>query len=157
MNRMAVIGIILGIIIVALSIYLIIMSSSTPSATPSPSVVPLGSPVPTIVGPSFQVKQYTFQGTQDVIIPLLSEDFVVVVSPAQNQNVSLTAWFNLTNNTNQDSSSLVVINSPVTITEPTPVLSSQALKANNVAYIGYPYLVLALNGSGTIYISFYVE
>lgn len=134
-------------------------SSQAPSASSQSSItppsLPSNTPSPTSSAQTqpFIVQTYSVSGTMNLVIPLLSETFIVAVYP-QN-SVSLTAWFNLNNSQQQDQTSLVVIDNPVTITQPTVILTSDGLKQNNVPYEGYPYLVLSTYGTATIVVSFY--
>lgn len=129
-------------------------SSQSPSpATPTPSTTPSPSPTPTPTQP-FVVNTYSVNNT-NVLIPLLSEDFVISIKPLSDQ-VSVMAWFNIENDVQQHGDSLIVNNNPITITQETPIIYSDVLKSQNVPYNGYPYLVIAVAGFAEIKASFYV-
>ena len=128
-----------------------------PSNTPTSSLTPSMSPNPTNTptpSQSFIVNTYTVTNT-NVLIPLLSEDFVISVKPYSDQ-VSVMAWFNIENDVNQHGDSLVLNSDPITITQETPIIYSDVLKTQNIPYEGYPYLVIAVAGSAEIKASFYV-
>jgi len=120
---------------------------STPPTTPYPSNTPTPSQ-------PFIVNTYTVTNT-NVLIPLLSEDFVISIKPFSDQ-VSVMAWFNIENDIKQHGDSLILNNDPITITQETPIIYSDVLKTQNIPYEGYPYLVIAVAGSAEIKASFYV-
>jgi len=122
---------------------------STPPTTPYPSY----TPTPTPTNP-FIVNTYTVTNT-NVLIPLLSENFVISIKPFSDQ-VSVMAWFNIENDIKQHGDSLILNSDPITITQETPIIYSDVLRTQNVPYEGYPYLVIAVAGSAEIKASFFV-
>jgi len=133
---------------------------STPPTTPYPSYTPTPTtpypsytPTPTPTNP-FIVNTYTVTNT-NVLIPLLSENFVISIKPFSDQ-VSVMAWFNIENDIKQHGDSLILNSDPITITQETPIIYSDVLRTQNVPYEGYPYLVIAVAGSAEIKASFFV-
>lgn len=126
-------------------------NTPTPSLTSSMSQNPSNTPTPS---QSFIVSTYTVTNT-NVLIPLLSEDFVISIKPFSDQ-VSVMAWFNIENDIKQHGDSLILNNDPITITQETPIIYSDVLKTQNIPYEGYPYLVIAVAGSAEIKASFYI-
>ena len=125
-------------------------SSVMSSTLPTP---PYPSYTPTPTNP-FIVNTYTVTNT-NVLIPLLSENFVISIKPFSDQ-VSVMAWFNIENDIKQHGDSLILNSDPITITQETPIIYSHVLKTQNIPYEGYPYLVIAVAGSAEIKASFFV-
>jgi len=122
-------------------------SSAISSTLPNPSYTPTSTQ-------PFIVNTYTVTDT-NILIPLLSENFVISVKPLSDQ-VSVMAWFNIENDITQHGDSLILNNDPITITQETPIIYSHVLKTQNIPYEGYPYLVIAVAGSAEIKASFFV-
>jgi len=172
MDKKIVYSVLLSIVIVAILIYLfVIRTSPTPSsASPSPSpqqslsISPSPSPQQ-----SFIVQTYMLSQAGNIMIPLLSENFVVSVKPlgtaassttsgsSSPPSVSISTWFNIENDTKLHDDSLIINETPVTITQETPIIFSDVLKQNGVPYHGYPYLIIASDGPLLIKVAFYIE
>jgi hypothetical protein len=105
----------------------------------------------------------------NIMIPLLSENFVVSVKPlgtatssatsatSSPPSVSISTWFNIENDTKLHNDSLIINETPVTITQETPIIFSDVLKQNGVPYQGYPYLIIAADGPLLIKVAFYMD
>ena len=159
MDKKIVYSILLSIVIVAILVYLfVIRTSPTPSpASPTPSPQP------------FIVQTYMLSQAGNIMIPLLSENFVVSVKPlgttasgatsatTSPPSVSISTWFNIENDTKLHDDSLIINETPVTITQETPIIFSDVLKQNGVPYQGYPYLIIAADGPLLIKVAFYMD
>ena len=152
MDRRVVYSVVLAIAITVLLVYVFVIRKTTASAATSTTTTTV-----TITQPSsqpFVVKEYTINQAGNILIPLMSEDFIISVKPTNGQ-ASISMWFNIEDDVKQHDDSLIVNNSPVTITQETPVLYSSTLKQNGVPYEGYPYLVIATNAPILVKASFY--
>jgi len=159
MDKKIVYSILLSIVIVAILIYLFVIRKPTASTSASPTP----SPQP------FIVQTYMLSQAGNIMIPLLSENFVVSVKPlgttassttsatTSPPSVSISAWFNIENDTKLHDDSLIINETPVTITQETPIIFSDVLKQNGVPYHGYPYLIIAADGPLLIKVAFYMD
>lgn len=150
MDRKVIYSVVLAIAITVLLVYIFVMkrpSTTTGTTVTAPSSASTGEP--------FVVKEYTINQAGNILIPLMSEAFVISVKPINGQ-ASISMWFNIENDVKQHDDSLIVNNSPITITQETPVLYSSTLKQNGVPYEGYPYLVISTNAPILVKASFYV-
>jgi len=160
MDKKIIYSILLSIAIVAILIYLFVIKKpvTSTSTTSSPSQQP------------YVVQTYTLSQAGNILIPLLSENFVVTAEPlgleaakalgvtstTSAPSVSISVWFNIENDTKLHNDSLIINETPITITQETPIIFSDVLKQNNVPYHGYPYLVIAADGPLLIKIAFYM-
>jgi len=160
MDKKIIYSILLSIAIVAILIYLFVIKKpvTSTSTTSSPSQQP------------YVVQTYTLSQAGNILIPLLSENFVVTAEPlgleaakalgvtstTSAPSVSISVWFNIENDTKLHNDSLIINETPITITQETPIIFSDVLKQNNVPYHGYPYLVIAADGPLLIKIAFYI-
>jgi len=160
MDKKIVYSILLSIAIVAILIYLFVIKKpvTSTSTSSSPSQQP------------YVVQTYTLSQAGNILIPLLSENFVVTAEPlgleaakvlgvtstTSAPSVSISVWFNIENDTKLHNDSLIINETPITITQETPIIFSDVLKQNNVPYHGYPYLVIAADGPLLIKIAFYI-
>jgi len=163
MDKKIIYSILLSIAIVAILIYLFVIkkpvtSTSSTSTSSSPSQQP------------YVVQTYTLSQAGNILIPLLSENFVVTAEPlgleaakalgvtstTSAPSVSISVWFNIENDTKLHNDSLIINETPITITQETPIIFSDVLKQNNVPYHGYPYLVIAADGPLLIKVAFYI-
>ena len=149
MRKEVILAIGLGLAVALVILYILTMRQATSSPTPTPT--PTASPLP-VQFPIYQ--QYTVAQSSggNVVIPLLTDNFVVSVKPVT--TTSLMAWFNITNDQYIHDDSLIIIPNLVTITQETPILFSSTLKQQNVPFEGYGYLVLSLSAPATIKVSF---
>jgi len=160
MDKKIIYSILLSIAIVAILIYLFVIKKpvTSTSTTSSPSQQP------------YVVQTYTLSQAGNILIPLLSENFVVTAEPlgleaakalgvtstTSAPSVSISVWFNIENDTKLHNDSLIINETPITITQETPIIFSDVLKQNNVPYHGYPYLVIAADGPLLIKVAFYI-
>ena len=159
MDKKIIYSILLSIAIVAILIYLFVIKKpvTSTSTSSSPSQQP------------YVVQTYTLSQAGNILIPLLSENFVVTAEPlgleaakalgvtstTSAPSVSISVWFNIENDTKLHNDSLIINETPITITQETPIIFSDVLKQNNVPYHGYPYLVIAADGPLLIKVAFY--
>jgi|SRR5579875_731595 len=160
MDKKIIYSILLSIAIVAILIYLFVIKKPVTSTSTSSS--PPQQP--------YVVQTYTLSQAGNILIPLLSENFVVTAEPlgleaakalgvtstTSAPSVSISVWFNIENDTKLHNDSLIINETPITITQETPIIFSDVLKQNNVPYHGYPYLVIAADGPLLIKIAFYI-
>ena len=160
MDKKIVYYILLSLVVVAILIYLFVVRKPTASTSISPS--------PSSRQP-FIVQTYMLSQAGNIKIPLLSENFVVSAEPlglagatalgvtsiTSPPSVSISAWFNIENDTKLHDDSLIINETPVTITQETPIIFSDVLKQNGVPYHGYPYLIIAADGPLLIKVAFY--
>ena len=160
MDKKIIYSILLSIAIVAILIYLFVIKKpvTSTSTTSSPSQQP------------YVVQTYTLSQAGNILIPLLSENFVVTAEPlgleaakalgvtstTSAPSVSISVWFNIENDTKLHNDSLIINDTLTTITQKTPIIFSDVLKQNNVPYHGYPYLVIAADGPLLIKVAFYI-
>ena len=154
MDRKVVYSVVLAIAITVLLVYVFVIRKTTESAATSTTTNTTTVTITQPSGQPFVVKEYTINQAGNILIPLMSEDFVISVKPINGQ-ASISMWFNIEDDVKQHDDSLIVNNSPVTITQETPVLYSSTLKQNGVPYEGYPYLVIATNAPILVKASFY--
>ena len=152
MDRKVIYSVVLAIAITVLLVYVFVIRKTTTSAATSTTTT---TTTTQSSGQPFVVKEYTINQAGNILIPLMSEDFVISVKPINGQ-ASISMWFNIEDDVKQHDDSLIVNNSPVTITQETPVLYSSTLKQNGVPYEGYPYLVISTNAPILVKASFYV-
>ena len=145
MDKKIIYSILLSIAIVAILIYLFVIKKpvTSTSTTSSPSQQP------------YVVQTYTLSQAGNILIPLLSENFVVTAEPL-GLEVNISAWFNIENDNKLHNDSLMITETLITITQETPIIFSDVLKQNNVPYHGYPYLVIAADRPLLIKIAFYI-
>jgi len=162
MDKKIVYYILLSLVVVAILIYLFVIRKPTASTSISPSPSPQQQP--------FIVQTYMLSQAGNIKIPLLSENFVVSAEPLglvgatvlgvtsvipSPPSVSISAWFNIENDTKLHDDSLIINETPVTITQETPIIFSDVLKQNGVPYHGYPYLIIAADGPLLVKVAFY--
>jgi len=169
MDKKIVYSILLSIVIVAILIYLFVIRKPTASAYTSPTPSPQALISPTPSPQPFIVQTYMLSQAGNIMIPLLSENFVVSVEPlgttasgttsatTSPPSVSISTWFNIENDTRLHDDSLIINETPVTITQETPIIFSDVLKQNGVPYHGYPYLIIAADGPLLIKVAFYMD
>ena len=159
-NKIVVKMVVITLVVISYLIYKLYYNKlvyNSPSSSQAPSLSPSTPPNPSYAPTPpkpFITNIYTVSNT-NVLIPLLSESFVISVKPFSDQ-VSIMAWFNIENDIKQHGDSLILNNDPITITQETPIIYSHILKTQNVPYEGYPYLVIAVAGSAEIKASFFV-
>ena len=149
MRKEIILAIGLGLAAALIILYMLTVRQTTPTSTPTPT--PTASPLP-VQFPIYQEYTVTQSSGGNVVIPLLTDNFVVSVKPVT--TTSLMAWFNITNDQYLHNDSLIVIPNLVTITQETPILFSSTLKQQNVPFEGYGYLVISLSAPATIKVSF---
>ena len=145
MDKKIIYSILLSIAVVVILIYLFVIKKpvTSTSTTSSPSQQP------------YVVQTYTLSQAGNILIPLLSENFVVTAEPL-GLEVNISAWFNIENDNKLHNDSLMITETLITITQETPIIFSDVLKQNNVPYHGYPYLVIAADRPSLIKIAFYI-
>jgi hypothetical protein len=169
MDKKIVYSVLLSIVIVAILIYLFVIRKPTASTSASPTPSPQALISPTPSPQPFIVQTYMLSQAGNIMIPLLSENFVVSVKPlgttasgttsatTSPPSVSISTWFNIENDTKLHNDSLIINETPVTITQETPIIFSDVLKQNGVPYQGYPYLIIAADGPLLIKVAFYMD
>jgi len=145
MRKEIILAIGLGLAAALVILYMLTVRQTTPTPTPTASPLPVQFPI-------YQQYTVTQSSGGNVVIPLLTDNFVVSVKPVT--TTSLMAWFNITNDQHLHDDSLIVIPNLVTITQETPILFSSTLKQQNVPFEGYGYLVISLSAPATIKVSF---
>ena len=152
MDKKVVYSVIIAVAATIILIYLfVVRKQSTQAGTTGTTVLT----APSQQSQPFIVREYAINQAGNILIPLLSEDFVISVKPMNGQ-ASITAWFNMEDDINQHNDSLIVNSTPVTVTQETVILYSSTLKQNGVPYEGYPYLVVSTNAPILVKASFYV-
>ena len=154
MNTKVVYSVILAIAIAALLVYIFILRNQ--QTQQSPTVQSTQNRQQTQSQQPFVVNTYTLTQPGNIVIPLLSENFVISAAPYNTDSASIALWFNISDDIKLHDDSLVINETPITITQETPILYSGVLEQNNVPYKGYPYLVIASNAPLLIKAAFYV-
>lgn len=154
MNTKVVYSVILAIAIAALLVYIFIFRNQ--QTQQSPTVQSTQNRQQTQSQQPFVVNTYTLTQPGNIVIPLLSENFVISAAPYNTDSASIALWFNISDDIKLHDDSLVINETPITITQETPILYSGVLEQNNVPYKGYPYLVIASNAPLLIKAAFYV-
>ena len=154
MDKKVIYSALLGIAITALLVYIFIFRKESQQTTSQQPQSQSTSTSQQSVQP-FTVNTYMLTQPGNIVIPLLSEDFVISVAPYNTDSASVALWFNISPDIKLHDDSLVINETPITITQETPILYSSVLEQNNVPYKGYPYLVIASNAPLLIKAAFY--